>query len=321
MDATLCSQLALADKKMALNASDSDDECPICGERWCEFVEPTVAAILPCNHSCCAPCLVNYFNSCKASSGNEACTFGCPLCRLRLSDNIFDDLAHAFLDRNLIDSFEFLAEKLACSRDYLKNLVVSLLVKTHKFDLSKVEFTLFNMVGLMDPNPNESLNAEEKQSFFERARAPVKQLYKELCEIRKKLSYIDVQSSKGAELRLAYDLTHAKCQQAMQNASRDIFERVNYRANFIVRREGIEIACVDLHGQYIDEARHRLDEFILPVLEAYKQIMVITGYGAHSQNGRAGVLKDAVKLYFAGLNYRCEDLPNNYGAFYVLADS
>ena len=321
MDATLCSQLALADKKMALNASDSDDECPICGERWCEFVEPTVAAILPCNHSCCAPCLVNYFNSCKASSGNEACTFGCPLCRLRLSDNIFDDLAHAFLDRNLIDSFEFLAEKLACSRDYLKNLVVSLLVKTHKFDLSKVEFTLFNMVGLMDPNPNESLNAEEKQGFFERARAPVKQLYKELCEIRKKLSYIDVQSSKGAELRLAYDLTHAKCQQAMQNASRDIFERVNYRANFIVRREGIEIACVDLHGQYIDEARHRLDEFILPVLEAYKQIMVITGYGAHSQNGRAGVLKDADKLYFAGLNYRCEDLPNNYGAFYVLADS
>jgi len=203
----------------------------------------------------------------------------------------------------------------------LNNLVVSLLVKTHKFDLAKVEFALFNMVGLMDPNPNESLNAEEKQTFFERARAPVKQLHNELCDIKKKLSYVDALSSEGADLKRVYDLTHAKCQQAMQNASRDIFERVNYRANNIVRREGVEIACVDLHGQYIDEARHRLDEFILPVLDAYKQIMVITGYGAHSQNGRGCVLKDAVKIYFAGLNYRCEDVPNNCGAFYVLADS
>jgi hypothetical protein len=127
------------------------EQCPICFTRWSDFAEAKVAAILPCRHVCCADCLLNFYNisSSDSSSVSEAerCMFGCPLCRFKLSKSIFDEIAHAFIKRRQLPSVNFLAKKLPFSQDYLDEMIVSLLVNTHCFDLSKVEYCLFNMIG------------------------------------------------------------------------------------------------------------------------------------------------------------------------------
>jgi DNA-nicking Smr family endonuclease len=57
---------------------------------------------------------------------------------------------------------------------------------------------------------------------------------------------------------------------------------------------------------------------VLPVLDVAKQIMIITGRGLHSYNGRP-VLKEAIRDYFYSLNVRCEDVLTNNGALYVFS--
>jgi DNA-nicking Smr family endonuclease len=318
LDANLCSELGQFEKKLALNASSSDDDCPICYNKWVEFVEPRIAAILPCNHGCCAECLLNYYESCTDPlvDKNERCEFGCPLCRLTLTQIVFYDIANAFVKRNLIESFKFLGENLPFDSDYFDNLIVSLLFKIHRFDLGKVESSLFNMVGLVDQKPNEDLSHEEKQVFYEEARKPVKELQTQLSEIRSKLFYLDSENQDWKEMKKLLDETNQKLQMAIQNASRDIFERINSKEKQLTKTNKMEILSVDLHGLHISEAKFLAKEYILPILDVGKKIMVITGKGIHSKNGKS-VLKEAMKDFFYELSIKCEDLLKNDGAFYI----
>ncbi len=145
VDAKLSTELV-----QSKNTKSNIDQCPICFTRWCEFVETKVVAILPCRHFCCAECLLNFFNISSNDSNvaeAERCVFGCPLCRYKLSELIFEEIARVFTKRRLLPSINFLAKKLPFSQDYLDHMIISLLAKTHCFDLSKVEYSLFNMIG------------------------------------------------------------------------------------------------------------------------------------------------------------------------------
>ena len=72
-------------------------------------------------------------------------------------------------------------------------------------------------------------------------------------------------------------------------------------------------------GLHVKEARERVKEYILPILPALKKIIIITGHGAHNQDGTA-VLKDNMKQYLSKeLNLKCEDLAKNRGAICVFA--
>ena len=103
---------------------------------------------------------------------------------------------------------------------------------------------------------------------------------------------------------------------AIQNASRDIFERVNSREENFVHIDGKTIFSVDLHGLHSDEAKEIVNEHVLPFLDALGQIMIITGRGIHSKNGKS-ILKEKIKKYFLELKIRFEDVVGNDGAFYI----
>ena len=305
-----------------MNAASNGDDCPICYTPWNEFLEPRVAAILPCSHAVCAECLLNYYTSCEdvLTEEDDRCQFGCPLCRLNLPSNVFHDVAKVFVKKRLMSSFTFLAEKLPFEKDYIDDLVISLLSSTHKFDLSKIDYYLFNLLSLIDQNPEAEICAEDKQKFYEQARAPVKHLRSKLIEIRSSLTFADTESDEGKEINKQLKEINVKLQTAIKNASRDIYERVNSKGKLSVKVNGKEVLRVDLHGLHVDEAKEIVNEYVLPVLDVSKQIMIITGRGVHSQNGKS-VLKNAIKEYFTSLSIKWEDVVKNEGAIYVFSKS
>ena len=103
---------------------------------------------------------------------------------------------------------------------------------------------------------------------------------------------------------------------AIQNASRDIYERINSKEKNFVNVDGKMIFSVDLHGLHVSEAKEIVDEHILPVLDELQQIMIITGRGVHSKC-RKSTLKDSIKKYFRKLKIRFEDICGNDGAFII----
>jgi hypothetical protein len=150
IDANLCSELAKTERKLAINATEDDHGCPICMCKWSSFIEARVAAILPCNHAFCVTCLLDYYNQCIDTNveKEDKCVFQCCLCRLTLREDIFKDVAQAFVDRKLLPHFSSLPESFPFPQEYLNSLAVSKLTQ-HNFDLLKVSKELSNFIGFV----------------------------------------------------------------------------------------------------------------------------------------------------------------------------
>jgi hypothetical protein len=148
VDANLCVELANKEKRLAMNATEDDHGCPICMSKWSSFVETKVAAILPCNHAFCATCLLDYYKETKNGDDgdDEKCLFQCCLCRFKLREDIFNDIARAFVERKLLPYFSDLPKSFPFPQEYLNTLAVSKLIK-HNFDLVKVTEELANFIG------------------------------------------------------------------------------------------------------------------------------------------------------------------------------
>ena len=103
---------------------------------------------------------------------------------------------------------------------------------------------------------------------------------------------------------------------AKENAARDIFERVNSKVMSTLI-DGEKCYRIDLHGQHDDlPCRKIIQEHVLPIVDVVKKIMIVTGWGAHSENGKS-ILKDSIRAYVSSLDYKCEDVAGNKGAFYA----
>ncbi len=150
VDSNLCSELAKTERKLAINATEDDHGCPVCLCKWSSFVEARVAAILPCNHAFCVTCLLDYYNQCIDTNveKEDKCVFQCCLCRLKLREDIFKDVAQAFVDRKLLPHFSSLPESFPLPQEYLNTLAVSKLTQ-HNFDLLKVSQELSNFIGFV----------------------------------------------------------------------------------------------------------------------------------------------------------------------------
>jgi len=130
--------------------------------------------------------------------------FQCSLCRYALKSTIIKEIARLVVKQDMFESFKELSQMLALNKDRKNKLIVSLLIK-HQFNICLVENDLFEMIGLyvspiLEKNKNEEENVqdieaenrqdlshEEKQVYFDLARAPVLKLQKELRSVYKKL--------------------------------------------------------------------------------------------------------------------------------------
>ena len=64
---------------------------------------------------------------------------------------------------------------------------------------------------------------------------------------------------------------------ARENAANDIFARMNSVGD-MGREQGIEGELkIDFHGLHLAEAKHELTEFVLPILQSMKRIVIVTG--------------------------------------------
>jgi len=302
VDAFLTSELTesfLGDKQLAINAVNEDDDCPACMTGWSSFSEAKIVAILPCNHAMCIQCLYNWQKGWIETNADlpekeKSKYFKCPLCRLDLKDDIVQAIAYAFAKRRPGELLNEFRQKLPVTDDENFNDLVVDLLNRNEFSLDKTYDCLFNIVGLVEASPGESLNAAEKQAFYEQARAPVKLLRAELKQMRQELEAIDTESVDGIRLEKSYRLKQEQLTVAIKNAARDIYERVNSKAGS--NCEG----CVDLHGLHVAEAKEVVAEYVMPVLRVMGRIMVVTGRGLHSSDGTSK-LRLEVKEYFASL--------------------
>jgi hypothetical protein len=322
VDGFLCSKLAESESKLAINASANEDFCPACMFRWCDFSDPKIAAVLPCNHAICIDCLVRVFKESNAQGVDQQDKrdFCCLLCRLKLSKDTLENVAKAFVNRHLVKTINELAVKLPFDQAEFDRILVKLLLTEHKFDVSDAERVIFNMVGLVDSNPNAELSSVEKQDFYSEARKTVELLHSERRELVSTINGLEnTQSEEFREKKKQLKELRKKIEIATENAARDIFERVNSKMMSNLN-DGDKCYRIDFHGQHDDLATQNIiKEHVLPILEVVKKIMVITGWGAHSENGKS-TLKDSIRAYFTSLtcNHKCEDVAGNKGAFYVI---
>ena len=322
----ICSKLT--DSGLALNALTNDDQCPICYIQWNNFIDPSIAIILRCNHACCATCLLRFQKECENNDEeedeDERVKFCCVLCRKTIPKNTIEQVVHDVVNNRLISSFHVFLRKLPFDSQEFKDLVVSLLLdKTIEFDISKVEYALFNMIGLVDNREqDQNLNYIEKQKIYELARAPVQKIQEEYMSLRKQLANLnDTDGEEWKAKKKALQDVQARLNEARKNAAADIFERMNSFGDMGSTVEDIKNNSatrlhVDLHGLHINEAKEKINEFIMPILPSIKRIIVITGHGAHS-NGKSSVLKDSIKEYFLTLGVICVESTKNKGALCV----
>jgi hypothetical protein len=318
----------LIESTLAINALSNDDQCPICYIQWTNFIDPSIVAILPCSHACCATCLLRFYRECENCQENGAeeeedkLKFSCVLCRKKMHPTAIQQVAHGVATKRLVGSFKLLSKKLPFSKKEFEELIVSLLLdKNIEFDISKVENALFNMVGLVDNREfDHKLNHEEKQEFYKSARAPVLKIQEEYLKIRKILTSMNDTGSvewitKKKELQDVQRILH----ESRKNAAADIFERMNSFGNMgaiVEEDESFSRVHIDLHGLHVNEAKEKVNEFVLPILPALKKMIVITGYGVHAEAG-SSVLKESIKEYFESLNVKCVESTKNKGALCV----
>ncbi len=323
VDVNTCSKLV--DSNLAINALSNDDQCPICFIQWSNFIDPSIAAILSCSHACCATCLLRFQRECfdgQDIEEDEKLTFSCVLCRKNISRSVIEQVARGVVSKRLIGSFNLLAKKLPFGTQEYEDLIVSLLLdKKIEFDVSKVENALFNMVGLVDDRQfDQKLNHKEKQRFYEIARAPVLKIQEEYSSLRQILTSLnDTDSVEWKEKKGELQESQKKLNEARKNAAADIFERMNSFGNMgaiVEEDERFSRVHIDLHGLHVNEAKEKVNEYVMPILPALKKIIVITGHGAHAQDGES-VLKESIKVYFASLNVKCIESVKNKGALCV----
>ena len=259
----------------------------------------------------------------QETDDDECLTLSCVLCRKKIPRTTIERVAHFVVTKKLIGSFNILFKNLPFDKQEYEDLIVSLLLnKSIEFDVSKVENSLFNMIGLVDNRQvDQKLNHEEKQKFYEIARAPVLKLQEEYSKLRQVLVDInDTDSEEWKMKKLELQGIQKRLHEARKNAASDIFERMNSFGNMgAILVDDLENASrlhIDLHGLHINEAKEKVNEYVVPILPALKKIIIVTGQGNHSESGEC-VLKEAIKQYLLSLNIKCLESTKNKGALCV----
>jgi len=120
----------VAEKHVAQNLNE---RCPFCFEGWSDIISPSIIAILPCEHACCAKCLQVMQKICskKDQEEDDLPNFSCSLCRSELKAIYIKEIARKVVKKELIESFDELGKLIPLNKDKKERMIVSLLVRTN----------------------------------------------------------------------------------------------------------------------------------------------------------------------------------------------
>ncbi|KAI8851884.1 hypothetical protein BC829DRAFT_386226 [Chytridium lagenaria] len=307
-----------------------DGICPCCRTEWTDFVDPTLAVLLPCAHPICITCLLRMRIETQKPLETEfhglvKLDFKCTNCRHEIPPTIIDVIAENISRAKLVESIYLIGSRLPLDEDARAVLISSLLVK-HEFDIAMVESALFNTIGLMDKRDlNVPLTTEQKQRIYSEARAPVEALRQEYIRLKKKVDddreSLHVDEKEQRETFKMLQKVRRQLYDAEQNASNEIFARMNEAGLMGAVDDGRDLH-IDLHGLQINEAKDKVREYLVPILPVLRKAYVITGRGAHSKSGKS-VLKAAMLEFLPAclfdvaeakdLRVVCEPVPGNKG--------
>lgn len=277
------------------------DACTICMDTWDGELQNSYAVMLPCKHTLCANCLVNWQAECnrprKPPPHKPPPDFSCVECRTAIPRRAVDELAAGVVSSD--DSLTLLTGHLGCDAEVRCQIVRSLLVQ-HKFNVPTVEDRLWEMLQAHETAVVarlEPLQAKEKQRIYEDARRPVKALETDLVKARSELRKVRADESNEAWCKLRANVSNLEQQlkAARLNAAQEIFAQMN-ADGLGMGEEGAESGeCVlDFHGLHAKETESLAVELFDCVLPALRSLVIITGRGAHSAGGRT-VLRPTIE--------------------------
>jgi DNA-nicking Smr family endonuclease len=245
--------------------------------------------------------------------------YSCPVCRKNLASNLLEDVAYTVASSNIIKSVGELSAKLPLTKQERESLVAKILLNDCRFDVNKLKNILFNTIGLMSRDVSKSLTSDEKQIIYEQARAPVKKLQQEYSELKQKLQNIaDSESQEWRKMNQMLAQLENRLQNAQINAAKDIYEQTNAFGNMGVEIEDEDTPIlIDLHGLEVSEAKIIVDEYVVPILNIYKVVMVITGRGVHCQSGVSRLKEEMRRHFTEKLKLKCENVVGNEGVLSI----
>jgi len=303
--------------------------CSVCLETWEGELRDSFAMVLPCGHTLCAECLVNWHATCTAprppprqgTRPPPRQEFACVECRSSIPRRAVQVLLTGVAAS--VESLQLLAPRLGCDEGMQEQIVHSLLLH-HNFDISAVEGSLWEMLQARDiavvaAQSQEPLQSEQKQQIYEEARQPVRRLEAEVAEARARLKAlrVDETGDEWCRERATLDDLMSRLKVARLNAAREIFAQMNADGlGMGTENESVGSECtLDFHGLYAKEAERLATELIDCVLPALRSLVIITGRGLHSAGGRS-ILRMVIERLLADRSstVRIEAVDGNPGA-------
>lgn len=298
--------------KLSVNANEKNDACPICLDSFQKELSGTMCAILPCQHSCCLPCLIKEdedIDAGRADPTNSASRHKERLCcccrhpRDRVLESSISELVCIPTIQNRLKLLQGIS--LQDKRD-----IVTSLLRANRFVIFKVERALEDMLigSLSMPTTTTSvqqsidLTAEEKEQIYWEAQRPVLQLRKELKDAKWAVHTLKRKKQTGpilADAQLVVQEMEQKLFHAIQNCREDTYNRINSRGAMGTAQTTGEVQ-VDYHSLHVRDAKRKFDDLLLPLLPVLGKVAIITGKGKRSASGTSvlqAALKDHIENY------------------------
>jgi hypothetical protein len=308
----------LYEGQTATNVSRHDDLCPICHKSFGLELSESFSIVLPCKHGFCVSCISMLKVFCDSSEGTRM--FECPLCKTDIPSTLTDSISMSILEQN--EFLQSLAHELSDTIEDSAEVVCRLL-EANCFDLLRVQAAIESMLtarSRSDLYSDRNLSYQDKKAIYDEARKPVEVLRQQLDQARAQLRTI--YDDESTEWRVCYErileirrnLIHAE-----ENARHTIYERINSAGGMGISMEDQDISQ-DFHGLHVTEAITMFDHQVKPVLPVVRRMILITGWGRHSDNGTSVVqqaLKDHIDSEENRSLMRWHMIDDNMGAIKV----
>jgi DNA-directed RNA polymerase subunit M/transcription elongation factor TFIIS len=318
LDCLLMRGKQLCESRAARNVTRHDDWCPICYKTFGLELSESFSAVLTCKHGFCVSCISMLKAYSDASDGHRL--FECSQCKKEIPPNLMDSIATSILEQN--ESLQALTHELSETIEDSAEVVCRLL-EANQFDLFKVENAIESMLtarSRSDLYSDRNLSYQDKKAIYDEARKPVEVLRQQLDQARAQLRTI--YDDESTEWRVCYErileirrnLIHAE-----ENARHTIYERINSAGGMGISMEDQDISQ-DFHGLHVTEAITMFDHQVKPVLPVVRRMILITGWGRHSDNGTSVVqqaLKDHIDSEENRSLMRWHMIDDNMGAIKV----
>ena len=290
--------------------SFEDDCCILCCELWYHFPVSTLAVIFPCGHAMCTLCLLKHDEASKTQEVKSALLM-CHLCRSAIPSDVVDRLCVGLVNQQLTKQCSLITkgkDKLFTSEEEGKKYLEGL-VRSSRLNCDLVCDIVYDLLASATYGGEGDLTHEQKQAIYEKAQVPLQHLKKEKETLARRKTHLENNAQFGTrkyEMLLSrYTSVCDKLRIAYNSAADDIFERINSGSSSMGHTDDRPssssskavvkgVLQIDLHGLKAEQALHKLEELVKPVIPVLRRVIVITGRGLHSATSGVSVVKEAV---------------------------